>query len=217
MQKIVVVLAIVIFALVIVGNGSRIAVNTYIEQQAEQSNSLTKQMSEKIYHFFILPALLANGAIELRNEEQYERLHKLMLEIKEDFSLKAASLSSFNGGEVVYSLHGEQGGQPRFFPREECVPPVSVFESSVTLWTAGFLPFAGKERYLLHTYGALCVAASYPGGDVPVPSGWLEFTRDITPDIEQLISAQRCDYFSAMIVFVAFVILMVWLNRRKRA
>lgn len=187
-----------------------------LTKQQEYAQLLSQTLNHLIFRRFVLPTALEFGEVDLADEEQYKRLDGVIQESLKDFPL--LGLRMYDPQHVlVFSLEKDLVGQ-KGLAGEAVEQALTVgkntFEILYQTGTLGglFTPQLAPQSVVMRTTSPL---RSQIGQKEVI--GVLEFSMDITPDYEKLVTFQRIIIVLAVgTSLVVFLILRMLIHRADR-
>lgn len=201
-----------------IGNHAR---KELITKEQEFSKLLAVNLHNHIYRRFALPTILGFGHIELKLEFQFNRLDEIVKSTIHGLNVK--TLRIYNGsGTVSYSTDKKEAGEKitstdvqKAILVEDAVFSIDAKEP---YWKSFFMFGLKEGTYTLKTTYPLRIEGAPSSSGEESLMGVLEFTRDITKDIERAVQFQQ---FLILITLLTSSILLIMLfffiRRSERA
>lgn len=205
---------------VFLGNSSR---DILLKKQQGFASLLAENLNQQIYRNFTLPTLLGFGRIALRQPVQYERLDQVVQSTIQGMHVHNLRILDHNQ-VVTYSTNKNELGSSIFSTASTTLAqtvdnPIFNIDSAVPFWQALFLPRLEKGSFFLRTTYPMRIEnrLSSSGQEGPV-MGILEFSQDITNDMEIVVRFQRLILGVALVSStLLFVLLLIFIRRAERA
>ena len=194
---------------------SNSARETLLTRQENFARSLAANLNHQMFRRFFLPTVFARGHIALRDNEQYERLDKVVQSVIQGLPVQRLRIYDFSH-RVAYSTEREELGRVGIAPEYldevlEGDTPKPEIIGTIPGWQAIFrLPLS---------QGSFVLRVLYPlRGDLEDQQtsvmGVLELTQDITGDYEEVVAFQWIIMAMCLISSIVLFALMLLLIRR---
>lgn len=172
------------------------ASRTLIKKNHDFASLLANNLNNQIYRRFTLPTISIFGRIALRNPEQYKQLDLIISSIIHGLHVENVRIFSHDH-TVAYSTNQSELGSTEYAsPSVDAATtadgPIYVMDEKIPYWQAFFKlsleddTFRMRTTYPLRIENRLISSAA----DGPV-MGVLEFSQDVTKDIERAIRFQQ--------------------------
>ena len=201
------------------GNEAR---DTLLSRQHKFATLLADYLNNQIYRRFTIPTVSFFGRIALSRTEQYKALDQVIQSITNGLHVEELRIYAHDY-TVTYSTDHEELGKKRFSPSVEeatrAEDPIFDIDANMPYWQA-FFQFPLKEgSFRLRTTYPLRIENRMSSAEPDGPlMGVLEFTQDISSDIESAIRFQQL----IMVVTLScsgilFGLLLMFIRRAERA
>ncbi|MDR2800721.1 MAG: two-component sensor histidine kinase [Desulfovibrio sp.] len=198
------------------GNTAR---ETLIRKNHNFASLLAVNLNSQIFRRFALPTRLIFGRVLLSNPEQHRGLDQVIQSIIQD--LKVENLRIYaEDHTIVYSINpGEPGDTSMASPSVDRAAkspgPIFDIEESLPYHLAFFKVSLPNNTYRLRTTYLMRAPSGYASDDEPVPvMGVLEFSQDITPDMESAVHFQQLTLVVTLLGSGTLMVLLLFLMRR---
>lgn len=223
----VLVVSLSIFLSFMIGQNAREVV---LQKQYAFASLLADNLNHQIYRRFTLPTLLGFGRIALRQPVQYERLDQLVEQVIHGMNVQELTIYDVDG-TVSYSTSVEKLGRTdlasdavvrasRDHAGERIVDPIFLLDMDRTFWQLFFSPNLEPGSVILRTTHPLRMEGSLSASeeDSGPPMGVLEFTQDISADIQSVLRFQWSVIGITLVsCLLIFSLMIVFLQRAERA
>ena len=214
-------LLLVILSVVLSSYFGSTARDTLLSRQHKFATLLADYLNNQIYRRFTMPTVSFFGRITLSRPEQYKALDQVIQSITNGLQVEELRIYAHDY-TVTYSTNHEELGKKRFNSSVENATQadsaIFTIDADIPYWKA-FFQFPLKEGtfHLRTTYPLRIenrMGSAEPEGPV---MGVLEFTQDISADIESAIRFQQL----IMVVTLScsgilFGLLLVFIRRAER-
>lgn len=216
----VLVIGLSIFLSFMIGQSAR---DVVLQKQYAFAALLADNLNHQIYRRFTLPTLVGFGNIALRQPVQYERLDQLIEQVIHGMNVGELNIYGVDG-MVTYStnranLARTDLASPSVVLAREGTDSIFDLDMRKTFWELFFRPNLEKGAVILRTTHPLRVESrlSEPADEGPV-MGVLEFTQDISQDIQSVLRFQWSIIAITLVsCLLIFSLLIVFLRRAERA
>ncbi|MDR3320172.1 MAG: two-component sensor histidine kinase [Desulfovibrio sp.] len=197
---------------------SNSARETLLTRQENFAQYLVVNLNHQMFHRFFLPTVFARGHIALRDNEQYERLDKVVQSVIQGLPIKRLRIYDF-ASRVAYSTDREELGKIDLAPANlgevlEGKSPKPEIIAGIPAWQAPFrLPLSE---------GSFVLRVLYPlrgemDEQLTSVMGVLELTQDITVDYEDVVAFQWIIVVMCLLSSVVlFTLMLVLIHRSER-
>ena len=199
---------------------SNSARETLLMRQKEFASLLVANLNSQIFRRFVVPTVMANGRIALRQPSQYQHLDRVVQSVIH--GLPVADLRIYDFSYVVaYSSSNQNLGRAGLSsPQIEDVlrkgETHSDIVSAFPAWQAPFRLPLKPGTFVLRVLSPLKGEPLNPGEDAPI-MGALELTQDITGDYERVLAFQGIIVVLCLLSSVIlFALLLVLIHRSER-
>ena len=194
--------------------------DTLMQRQESFTTLLAQNLNNQIFQRFAVPTIITYGHISLREEQQYERLDKVVKSVIEGLPVTRLRLYDFSH-LVAYSTEVAEIGRPGLGPAGldkmlEGVTPKPQIIARVPIWEAPFRMPLEAGTFQLRVLYPLRGDAYRQGAGQHV-LGVLELTQDITEDYGQVIVFQCVIVVLCLLSSVVlFSLLLLIIHRAER-
>ncbi|MDR3176305.1 MAG: two-component sensor histidine kinase [Desulfovibrio sp.] len=198
------------------GNAAR---ETLIRKNHNFASLLAVNLNSQIFRRFALPTRFIFGRVLLSNPEQYRGLDQVVQSIIQDLQVENLRIYA-EDHTIVYSINpeepGDTGTAPSSVDRAAKAPgPIFDIEETLPYHLAFFKVSLPKNTYRLRTTYLMRAPPGYAPDDEPVPvMGILEFSQDITPDMESAVHFQQLALVVTLLGSGTLMVLLLFLVRR---
>lgn len=213
------VLALAVFLSFMIGQNAR---DVVLEKQYAFASLLADNLNHQIYRRFTLPTLVGFGRIALRQPVQYERLNQLIEQVIHGMNVRELNIYDTDG-TVSYSTNVENLGRGDLASpsvQRAAVLNDSIFDLDMkrTFWEFFFAPKLDKDSVILRTTHPLRVEGSLASSDDGPLMGVLEFSQDISKDMQSVMRFQWSIIGITLVSsLLIFSLLIFFLRRAERA
>lgn len=215
----VLVLILTLVITLVIGNQAR---ETLLAKQQNFASLLAENLNNQIYRRFTLPTLIKYRRIALRQPVIYEALDKVVQSIIHGLHLRSLRIYG-HGSSITYSAanRDELGREDLATPQvvEAAVGDRAVFtlDSEMPLWQAFFRFSLDENTFILRTTYPLRMENRVPSSEEAGPlMGVLEFTQDITEDVEDVIRFQWSIMGVTLISSLILFLLLIFFIRKAQ-
>jgi signal transduction histidine kinase len=183
------------------------------EKSEEYSRLLIENLNHQVFTQFVLPVAVRYGQIELRREEQFERMDKVVRSTFHSFQVEMVNIYD-RSGTIAYSFDTRRIGKTDAGGRE-----VSAALAGETLnrlrqkgnWLQILLGFPEESR--LATYAPLRAERPMSFDSGPV-LGAVEIVQDISPDYQAVFAFQIAMMITSTLVLGTLLAVLVLVVKR---
>ncbi len=203
-SSLIVILGVSLFLVFVIGNYAK---QNFIKKEKDYSLLLAENLNHQIYHRFVLPVVLSDQKVELRDKTQYERLDQVIHSTIHGFKIVQVRIFDLKG-RVSYSTDRSILGRSDLTDKsfqDALKGKISfeIIEKGSSKWS--FFDFTlPKQKYILRLTFPLRAEGLIIPENKRFIIGILQFERDITSDFQNIIYFQD---LVATIIFVSFFIL----------
>ena len=198
---------------------------TLFAKQQSFAALLAENLNHQIYRRFTLPTVLGFGRIALRNPAQYERLDQLVLSTIHGLDVERVRIFSHDSDNTVtYSTTREEAGQSGIGSLEvkqaaSSDTPSIMVDAKFPYWKAFFQFPLEPHSFTMRTTYPLRMENRQPSADTEGPvMGILEFTQDVTSDMENVIRFQQAVILVTLLCTgTLVVVLFFFIQRAEKA
>ena len=183
-----------------------VAVSTYLGNTASKTliaknhrfaTLLADYLNNQIYRRFTLPTVSIFGRVALRNPEQYRQLDLIIKSIIQGLHVEDLRIYS-DDYTITYSINDSELGRTEAPPHSVDAAaasnnPIFDLDAAIPYWQAFFRFSLEPNTFRLRTTSPLRIEGSpnAPSSDAQPIMGVLEFSQDVTGDIESAIHFQQ--------------------------
>lgn len=193
---------------------------TLFTKQKASSAILANYLDNQLFRRFTLPTSLGFGTIDLKHPAQYRHLDEVVHSTIHGLEVDRVRIYSLDKS-ITYSTVAEEVGRKDL--STEAVDKASNFDvplfnidGDTSYWQIAFkLPLA-RETFMMRTTLPLRLQHRLPStGETEVPVlGTLEFTQDISEDMEEAMRTQLTVLGITLTSVITLVILLFFIIRR---
>ena len=200
---------------------SKYAEQTLLEKQEAFALLLAENVSHQLFSRFVIPTVVKFGHIQLRNEDQYKAMDKVIRSTIHSFHVSNLRIYDAKG-TVIYSMDKDEIGKPgnaiykvtETWESEDFSAEILARVSKIAaLFMVDFKP----GSMTLRAYNPLRAERSLTNIDRNPIMGILEFEQDITEDYLSMLNFERLVIaFSLITSLVLFFLVLTVLRRAER-
>lgn len=214
-------LLLVVLSVVLSSYFGSTARETLLSRQQKFATLLADYLNNQIYRRFTLPTVSFFGRITLSRQEQYKALDQIIQSITNGLQVEELRIYAHDYTITYSTDHGELG-KKRFLPSVEAATransPIFDIDASMPYWQAFFLFSLQEGSFRLRTTYPLRIenrmGSAEPEGPV---MGVLEFSQDISSDIESAIRFQQLIIVVTLACSgILFGLLLIFIRRAER-
>lgn len=215
----VMVLGLAVFLSFMIGQNAR---EVLLQKQYAFASLLADNLNHQIYRRFTLPTLVGFGRIALRQPVQYERLDQLIEQVIHGMNVRELSIYDVDG-TVIYSTNSDKLGRTDLASPSVLLAansPDSLFNLDMkrSSWEAFFTPNLNEGEVILRTTHPLRVEGPLSSSDEGPVMGVLEFTQDISKDMQSVLRFQWSIIGITLVSsLLIFSLMIFFLQRAERA
>ena len=183
------------------------------EKSEEYNRLLIENLNHQVFTQFVLPVAVRYGQIELRREEQFERMDKVVRSTFHSFQVEMVNIYD-RAGTIAYSFDSRRIGQTEAKSREVA----AALEGRTTnhlsqkgTWVEIFLGFPEESR--LVTYAPLRAGRPLSTLSGPV-LGAVEIVQDISLDYRAVFNFQIAMMITSTLVLGTLLTVLVLVVKR---
>lgn len=195
------------------------AKNALLKKNTAFAQLLAENLNHQIYRRFTLPVVLGFGRVELKRQDQYERLEQVIDSTTHSFHVLNLRIYD-EQREVAFSTQPEQvGSQDLADGAVQAAIDSNLrtfdLQNTLNLWDVLFNFRLQPEDVILRTVHPLRAEGDLRFRDQPGPLlGVLEFSQDITSDYETVLHLQRLIILTTFLGSAALYGLIFFLIRK---
>lgn len=216
----VLVLGLAIFLSYMIGQSAR---DVVLQKQYAFAGLLADNLNHQIYRRYTLPTLVGFGRIALRQPAQYERLDQLIEQVVHGMGVHELRIYDVDN-TVVYSINREWLGRedlasPEVVMAIDATEPIFNLDMQKSFLRALSMPNLEEGSVILRTtYPLRAENRLSAPPDEGVVMGVLEFTQDITKDIQSVLRFQWSIIGITLVsCLMIFSLMIAFLQRAERA
>lgn len=214
------VLGLAIFLSFMIGQNAR---DVVLQKQYAFAGLLADNLNHQIYRRFTLPTLVGFGRVALRQPVQYERLDQLIEQVIHGMNVSELNIYDVDG-TISYSTKVENLGRSDLSSlavqsAAESRDSIFNLDANQTFWESFFRPKMEKGAVILRTTHPLRVESPLSSvGDEGPLMGVLEFTQDISQDMQSVLRFQWSIIGITLVSsLLIFSLMIFFLQRAERA
>jgi signal transduction histidine kinase len=201
------------------GNTAR---KTLLNGQQKFATLLADYLNNQLYRRFTLPTVNLFGSIALREPAQYRALDQIIQSITSGLQVEDLRIYAHDN-TITYSTNPDEAGTQRVLPSVAAAAtaedPLFDLDASMPYWHAFFQLSLKKNSFRLRTTYPLRIENRLGSSEEKGPLlGVLEFSQDITPDIESAVRFQQLILVVTLVCSgILFTLLLLFIRRAERA
>ncbi len=201
---------------ILIGNEVR---ETLLAKQRSFAGLMAENLNNQIYRRFTLPTVLRFRRIALRQPVQYEALDQVVQSIIHGLHVENLRIYGY-GGIVTYAINQWELGRSDLATQPVMDAtmgdqPIFTLDSAMPLWQAFFMVSLDSGTFTLRTTYPLRIENRVPSSGESGPiMGVLEFTQDITDDMEDVIGFQWGILGVTLVSSLALFLMLLFFIRR---
>lgn len=215
------VLTLSVFLSLMIGNRAR---GVLVKKQYEFATLLSENLNHQIFRRFTLPTLVGFGRIALRQPAQYERLDQLIQQIIHGMNVQDLRIYD-HGYTISYCTDSELLGRNDLASAAVRAAMSGTddaafqLDSKLSFWESMFTLSAPEGSYILRTVYPLRIENRIGSSEDEGPiMGVLEFTQDISADMQTVIHFQwTIIAIISTSCLLIFILMIMFLRRAERA
>ncbi len=193
------------------------AKNTLMEKSEEYNHLLVENLNHQIFRRFVIPTVLREGEIQLRKDEQYEKMDSVIKSTLHSFHVEMVNIYGTDN-IVSYSFDKKKVGTKRA-GKAEYQKAINRKSSSklVKEGTPLEIFFGFPEKTQIITFAPLHAEQQGPvilSGQI---IGVIEIIRDVSEDYKQVAKLQGMILASCfMVMSILFIFLRIIVKKREK-
>lgn len=203
-----------------IGNAAR---TTLLGKQQQFAALLAENLNHQIYRRFTLPTLLGFGSIALRQPAQFERLDQVVQSTTHGLHVETLRIFGHDN-TITYSTNRDELGtvsdnKDLLEKAAQLDGPSFVIDATMPYWQAFFRFPLEPRTFILRTTYPLRIENRLNSSTEDGPlMGVLEFTQDISGDMESVFRFQQLVTLITLGTSVLlFIFLLFFIRRAERA
>jgi signal transduction histidine kinase len=212
----------VILAVVLSSYLGSTARRTLVHGQQKFATLLADYLNNQLYRRFTLPTVNLFGSIALREPAQYSALDQISQSITSGLQVEDLRIYAHDN-TITYSTNPAEAGSKRVLPSvaaaATATDPLFDLDAAIPYWRAFFQLSLRKNSFRLRTTYPLRIENRLGSSEEKGPLlGVLEFSQDITPDIENAVRFQQLILVVTLVCSgILFTLLLLFIRRAERA
>lgn len=175
---------------------------------------LIKNLNHQIFIQFFLPVALKYGKIQLRDQEQYELMDKVVRSALHSFNIETVTIYDSKTGIASYSYDHSRIGK-KFSQNVNFQSALSDEPTSKIIQKGNFIKILlGLEKKIkLVTFAPLKVVKASPDQEVPT-IGVIEIIQDLSDDYASIIRFQILILSTSSIVMLILFLVLIFVVKK---